>query len=414
MLRIASIAWFITPLLWMLCNAAETDPLDFVAAPHRYHERTPSDPFTRIKAQLESGTLPLDRSSELATVRSLLKTLKIPESSQLLVFSTTSLQLGLISPSNPRALYFNEDTYIGWVPGGRIEVVSIDPELGGIFYIFDIPHDASPIRADRSGRCMNCHAGEDAGFVPGLVIKSVLPGPSGGSLESFRDVPAGHATPFTNRFGGWHVTGAAGFSNHWGNLTGRLSQGNLVRIPNPPGDRYRADRYPVPSSDFLAHCIHEHQIGFFNRAIAAGYRVRSHLHFDGPTLTPAHQGEVDADAEALARYLLFSDEAPFPVEAASGAGAFQADFLRDRRIVGGHSLKDLNLKTRLFQHRCSYLITSEFFARLPDPLKSGVVQRIQSAIRDTNPETRIAAPPAEERRILRELLGDALPEFRSR
>jgi hypothetical protein len=412
MIRTASIALAIATLITPSGQAAENDPLDFAAAPHRYHERTPNDPFTRVKAQLESGALPLDRSSELATVRSLLKALGIPESSQLLVFSTTSLQLGLISPANPRALYFNQDTYIGWVPGGRIEVVSIDPELGGVFYIFDVPHDASPIRADRSGRCMNCHAGEDAGFVPGLVIKSVLPGPSGGSLESFREVPAGHATPYTNRFGGWHVTGADGFSKHWGNLTGRLSQGNLVRISNPPGDRYRADRYPVPSSDFLAHCIHEHQIGFFNRAIAAGYRVRSHLHSDGATLAPAHRREVDADADSLARYLLFSDEAPFPVEAVSPAGSYQSDFLRDRRIVNGHSLKDLNLKTRLFQNRCSYLITSEFFTRLPDPLKSGVVQRIQAAVRDIDPDSRLASIPAEERRILRELLADALPEFR--
>ena len=31
----------------------------------------------------------------------------------MLVFSTTSLQLSLISPSNPRALYFGEDMYLG-------------------------------------------------------------------------------------------------------------------------------------------------------------------------------------------------------------------------------------------------------------------------------------------------------------
>ena len=65
---------------------------------------------------------------------------------------------------------------------------------------------------------MNCHAGEDTGFIPGLVVKSMLPGPGGGSLDSFRQVPAGHGVPFETRFGGWHLTGAAGFSNHWGNL----------------------------------------------------------------------------------------------------------------------------------------------------------------------------------------------------
>jgi hypothetical protein len=45
-------------------------------------------------------------------------------------------------------------------------------------------------------------------------------------------------------------------------------------------------------------------------------------------------------------------------------------------------------------------------------LKSGVVQRIQAAVRDIDPDSRLASIPAEERRILRELLADALPEFR--
>ena len=113
----------------------------------------------------------------------------------MLVFSTTSLQLSLISPANPRALYFNEDLYLGYVPGGRIEIVSLDPELGGIFYIFDIPKESSSLRIERSERCMNCHAAADTGFVPGLVIKSVVPGPAGGSLTAYRLEQIGHAVP---------------------------------------------------------------------------------------------------------------------------------------------------------------------------------------------------------------------------
>src|ERR1043165_1697397 len=107
--------------------------------PHNYRQRTPQDRFTRLKAALESGQIELDHTSEKAFVTSLLKALDIPVSSQMLVFSTTSLQLSLISPSTPRALYFAEDLYLGYVPGGRIEVLSLDPELGGIFYIFNIP-----------------------------------------------------------------------------------------------------------------------------------------------------------------------------------------------------------------------------------------------------------------------------------
>jgi hypothetical protein len=50
----------------------------------------------------------------------------------MLVFSVTSLQKEIISPRRPRSLYFNDDTYVAYVPGGKIEVISLDPELGGI------------------------------------------------------------------------------------------------------------------------------------------------------------------------------------------------------------------------------------------------------------------------------------------
>src|SRR5687768_10231138 len=105
-------------------------------APHLYFERALDDPFTRLKAELEGGRLQLDQSGEKAFLKSLLKALQIPAESQVLVFSTTSLQINLISAGNPRALYFNEEVYVGFIPGGKIEVISLDPELGGIFYIF--------------------------------------------------------------------------------------------------------------------------------------------------------------------------------------------------------------------------------------------------------------------------------------
>lgn len=141
---------------------------------------------------MESGELKLDRSGEKAFLLSLLRQLEVPVSSQMLVFSTTSLQLRFISPENPRALYFNEDIYVGYIPGGRLEIVSIDPELGGIFYIFDIPRGDAPAKVERSQRCMNCHAGEDTGFVPGLVVKSVAPGLTGAAL-----IPSAAVSPAT-------------------------------------------------------------------------------------------------------------------------------------------------------------------------------------------------------------------------
>src|SRR3954463_1213224 len=249
---------------------------EFDQPPHNYWKRPLHDRFSRVKDEIESGRLSLDRTSEKAFVTSLLKALDVPISSQMLVFSTTSLQLSLISPSNPRALYFSEDLYVGYVPGGRVEVLSLDPELGGIFYIFNIPKsDQQPLHLERSERCMNCHAAADTHHIPGLVIKSVVPGPSGGSLTSYRAEQIGHTIPISDRFGGWYVTGAAEFTNHWGNLSGRLSPQGLSTYPISPGKRFDFVRYPGSTSDILPQLLHEHQAGFVNRVLEATYRTRT-------------------------------------------------------------------------------------------------------------------------------------------
>src|SRR4029079_12631508 len=62
------------------------------------------------------GVLQFDWSQ--GYLRSVLRELKIPISAQVLVFSKTSVQRDHIGPATPRALYFNDDVYVGWVPGG--------------------------------------------------------------------------------------------------------------------------------------------------------------------------------------------------------------------------------------------------------------------------------------------------------
>ena len=67
---------------------------------------------------------------------SLLAALHIPVSSQVLVFSKTSLQRQHIAPDAPRALYFNDEVYVGTVQDGAVlEIAATDPRQGTIFYI---------------------------------------------------------------------------------------------------------------------------------------------------------------------------------------------------------------------------------------------------------------------------------------
>lgn len=406
----------ILPLCWASACAALELPRydDFAQPPHNYWQRTPTDRFTELKADLESRRIALDYSSEKAFVSSLLNALGIPASSQLLVFSTTSLQLSLISTSRPRAVYFNEDLYLGYVQGGRIEIVSLDPELGGIFYIFDIPREESPLRIERSNRCMNCHAASETRYVPGLLVKSVLSGPNRGSLDAFRLDDIGHGVPFAERFGGWYVTGQHSITNHWGNLTGRLSPEGLTKIPVEPGQQFDWDRYPAATSDILPHLLHEHQAGFVNRAVEASYRARAYLHASQGQLNTEQAEELDKQARQLTRYLLFADEAPLPEGGVQGSPAFRQDFQRNKKSAAdGSSLKDFDLRTHLFKHRCSYMIYSSAFQGLPPIMKQRVYRRIRQALDVNKSEVEFAYLASAEKGRIRAILNETLPDLPS-
>jgi len=391
-------------------SAAFTTEPAFDQPPHDYWHRPLTDRFTRLQADLVAGRVVLDGNGEKPFLLSLLRALEIPATSQMLVFSTTSLQLRLITPANPRALFFNEDVYVGYIPGGRIEVVSLDPALGGIFYIFDIPRGSEPVQPERSNRCMNCHAAEDTGHVPGLVIKSVIPGLRGGSLDSFRHGETGHGVPFSERFGGWYVTGAQNFAPHLGNVIGQLSSAGLTKYPLEPGTQFDFARYPVAHSDILPQLLHEHQIGFVNRAVAATYRTRALL-ANGP-LNDAAIVELDSLAREFTRYLLFADEVPLPPGGVAGVPAFKADFLRTRRAgPNDAALKDFDLQTRLFRYRCSYMIYGAAFTGLPPEFKQRVYRQLAAALDMKLPAKEYAYLPAEEKQSIREILRATMSEL---
>ncbi len=389
---------------------------NFREPPHEYPKQTPKDSFSLLKDSIQSGKIRLDHSSSKAYLESFLNALEISSSTQTLVFSTTSLQLSRISPSNPRAIYFGDDIYVGWVPGGKIEVIGIDPKWGAITYIFDIPRSGSPpSMIQRATRCMNCHASQDIGGAPGLLVSSVVPGPGGGSLDSFRQGMTGHDVPFSERFGGWHLTGKHHIKRHWGNLTGTLSPAGLKKIPNEPGQRFPLDRYPVPTSDVLAHLLLEHQIGFVNRFVSATYRTRAALAGSVAELGEKElPGFLDREANVLVRYLLFADEAKLPGNGIGGDSVLKSAFMKHRRKASdGSSLRDFDLATRLFRYRCSYMVYSASFHGLPSRLKDRVFDQLDRALHTRLTSTAFAFLPLAEkksiRKILRETLSD-LPE----
>ncbi|MEM0897231.1 MAG: hypothetical protein AAGJ79_10120, partial [Verrucomicrobiota bacterium] len=364
-------------------NAENTaaDPFNLDHPAHDYWERPLTDTFSQLVPDLNSGKIPLNRSGDLPFLRSLLDLLNIPVESQLQVFSTTSLQLRYISPRTPRAIYFNEETSIGYIPGGRIEVISLDPKAGAVFHIFDIPRDDGPIRFERSNRCMNCHADLETRDIPGLLIKSSLPGPTGGTLRSFRDNRHGHDIPFEERFAGWHVTGKHNIKSHQGNAIGKMWKGELSKEEFLPGDKSDLKQYPVPTSDILPHLLFEHQAGFTNRVLEATYLARYFEHQSKGTLTPGQEKKLETLADGLVRYILFVDEMPLPNGGVKGEPAYVDAFRENRHTTkDGRSLKDFDLKTHLFRYRCSYMIYTPLFREMPASIRTRILRKISMAV----------------------------------
>lgn len=379
---------------------------------HEYHTRELNDPFSRLIADFESGKRELDNRSSKAFVASLLEHLDVPASSQLLVFSRTSLQTRHISGSNPRAMYFNEDVYVGYIPGGKIEIISLDPELGGIFYMFGIPKGDERPAIERSGRCMDCHAVPVTRRIPGLSIRSVIPGSNWGKLVAFRDKQIGHQIPLSERFGGYHVTGDPGFSDHKGNLKGEEVGGKIVTEVIEPGTEFDWSSYLTETSDILPHLLLEHQAGFMNLVLEATYRARTYRHIGKGEIKPEHVAVLDGLAEELVRYLLFADEAKFPAGGIRVDPQYREDFLADRREAsGGISLKDLDLETRIFQHRCSYLIYSDVFQATSAPFKEQVYRILGAAISTENPDPDFAYLPDAEKETIRGVLRETLSDL---
>ena len=92
-----------------------------------YGEQANQNAVARLQARLDRGEAKLAFDPTRGYLDSVLKELAIDASSQTLVYSKTSLQIDLIRAATPRAIYFNDDTYVAWVPHTTsIEIVTMD------------------------------------------------------------------------------------------------------------------------------------------------------------------------------------------------------------------------------------------------------------------------------------------------
>ena len=111
-------------------------------------------------------------------------------------------------------------------------------------------------------------------------------------------------------------------------------------------------------------------------------------------------------AADLVDYMLFVYEAPLagPMQGSSGfAATFSAQGPRDAK---GRSLRDLDLRSRMFRYPCSYMIHTEAFDALPAAAKTAVYTRLWDILSGREKHQRYNRLTAADRRAIVEILRD--------
>ena len=389
-------------------------PLEYDREPTNYSTTQPNDPVAAVQQKLASGQLKLEWDEKFGYLPAVLQAFGAKKSSQTLVMSKTSLQRRFISPENPRALYFSDDVYIGYIPGAPVmEISSVDPKLGGTFYFLEQEKVRKP-KFVRSTDCLSCHGGQRSLGVPGHFVRSVPSDETGEliNLEEVRDIT--QCTPLKDRWGGYYVTGKHGNQPHRGNLIGEkdlarfneepLFKGNITDLSS----YFDTSKYYGTGSDILALMILEHQAHMHNYVARLNIEARQMLAAYG------HVRYIRSQVDAFLRYLLFTEEFPL-VDLIDGNPEFVKDFtahaIRDSK---GRSLRDLDRKSRLFKYPCSFLIYSPSFDAIAEPIKEVILQKLHDILTGKNDEPQFARLTADDRKAILEILLETkknLPDY---
>jgi hypothetical protein len=401
---------------------------DLDREPINYKKAKPNNIVADLQRRLDDGKAKLKQTEDHGYLRSVLRELDVPLSSQVLVFSKTSFQRERITPKTPRALYFNDEVYVGFcLRGDVLEFSAADSQLGTAFYTLDQDPN-EPVKFTRqTDNCLNCHGSARTGGLPGHVVRSVIPDRYGMPILSAGSSQIDHTSPIEKRWGGWYVTGKHGKQEHFGNWIAqnkrdpetedRSANQNLVDLK----PRFTVANYLTPHSDLVALMVLEHQAEMHNKIVRASIVTRQALHYQENLNRelgekPDHVWEsvprrIQAACEDLVRYLLFSEEAKL-TERMAGTSEFAKEFAaRGPYDKQGRSLRQFNLKTRLFEFPCSYLIYSKSFDGLPKEAKEVIYRRLHEVLSGQDDSEAFSHLSKADRTAIRTILMETKAEF---
>jgi len=261
--------------------------------------------------------------------------------------------------------------------------------------------------------------------VPGLVVRSIYPEPSGMPLFHAGSFVTDHRSPLNQRWGGWYVTGTHGSQRHMGNIfvmdrdhPDKLDMDAGANVTELTG-RFDTGAFLSPHSDIIALMVLEHQTRMISLITRLAFETRMALHDQkainqalgrpAEELTDSTKRRIGNVAEALVKYMLFVEETALedPIKGTSG---FAAEFAKKGpRDSSGRSLRELEATTRLFRYPCSYLIYSEAFDALPVAAKDRVYRRLWEILSGQDQSSTFARLSNTDRRNILEILLETKP-----
>jgi hypothetical protein len=200
------------------------------------------------------------------------------------------------------------------------------------------------------------------------------------------------------------VTGTHGKQLHRGNLIGHADFERQQKEPNFAGNitnlsnYFDTSKYMSPYSDIVALMVLEHETHMHN------YITRLHYEADIALKTYGHVRYLKPIVEGFLKYMLFTEEAPITSEI-RGVSKFREEFqAMGPKDSQGRSLRDFDLKTRLFKYPCSYLIYSASFDALPSPVKDEIYKRLYEILSGDDESGNYDNINSERRRAILDIL----------
>jgi hypothetical protein len=390
-----------------------------------YHQAS-TDAVSELNRRIQEGAVVLKSDETTGYLRSVLDALNVPVESQIVAMAKTSVQQSIISPRNPRMLYFNDFVAVGFVPSGFIELAVQDPQQGVIFYTLGrvrppvsqrFIQAVSPLGKpffERDNSCLGCHVSYATMGVPGALLRSVYPAPNGTALYPAGSFVTDHRSPLEERFGGWYLTGESGPARHLGNaffadpdtaaapLRGEI----LDSLKNKFDTRFALSPY----SDVVALLVFDHQMRMMNLLTRVGWETRYAQYEKTGDLAE----RLQRAANEFVDYLLFVDEAPFSAKIRGSSGYAEMFAARGTKDSRGRSLREFDLEHRLMRYPCSYMIYSAAFDGLPAEARNAIYRRMWTVLSGDDHDNKYARLSLADRRAVVEILRDTkpgLPEY---